>query len=133
MPWAPLENRGAYLLEDTPLPDLPEWAGVFASSGQRILFLVDCQTAAHLINGAARLMNDSYTPLMRRSCHRLKSLWTCGWMPRRDESNYVAWVPRSSNATADFLANIALQNKEDFVWTSDQTGISGKGRGVADP
>ena len=47
-------------------------------------------------------------------------------MPRRDESNYVAWVPRSSNATADFLANIALQNKEDFVWTSDQIGISGK-------
>ena len=39
-------------------------------------------------------------------------------MPRQDEANYVAWVPRESNKTADFLANIALCDKEDFVWTN---------------
>ena len=39
-----------------------------------------------------------------------------GWRPRRDIDDFVFWVPRKHNQTADWLANIALQTREDFTW-----------------
>ena len=62
---------------------------------RRILFLVDCQNAAsliNLINGAAVLADDVHEPLMRRNCRsRCGKLGGCrGMIMSRMWSGYVA-------------------------------------------
>ena len=37
-------------------------------------------------------------------------------MPRRDIDNYIAWIPRECNGSADFLCNLALQNCQAYEW-----------------
>ena len=114
--WTPLNEKRDYHLEDMPMPDLPEWCYDFATSSCRISFFVDCQTAANLINGFANLKGDQYDPLLRRSTRRLRDFWKQGWMPRKDHDNYVVWIPRECNGPADFLCNLALQERQDHDW-----------------
>ena len=99
-----------------PMPDLPEWCQNFAKPAGRVSFLVDCQTAANLMNGLASLKHNQYDPLLRRSTRWLRNFWKSGWMPRRDIDNYINWIPRECNGSADFLCNLALQNRQDYEW-----------------
>ena len=113
---ASLSLKSEYNLEKLPMPDLPEWTRNFAKPSQRVLFLVDCQSAANLMNGVASLDNHQYDPLLRRSTRGLRDIWKRGWMLRRDIDNYIAWIPRECNGSADFLCNLALQNCQAYEW-----------------
>ena len=106
-------------MENTPMPELPAWCRQFSSASRRVLFLVDCQSAANLANGLAELADDFYDPPFRRSSRYLQDFWRKGWLPCKDHDNYVCWVPRRHNKTADYLANIALHDQQDFEWTED--------------
>jgi len=118
-PWIPLRASGMYTLACLPMPDLPEWCYQFATGSCRVLFLVDCQTAANLANGIADLTDEDYDPLLRRICRQLRDLWQNGYLPRRDFDDYISWIPRTHNATADFLANVALQDKDQYECSHD--------------
>ena len=37
----------------------------------------------------------------------------------RDPSDYVCWVPRRFNASADHVANIGLDERSNFEWTEE--------------
>ena len=105
------------------MPCVPTWSVTFADGSPRIQAITDCQTAANLINGIAELTDNHFDPLLRRCAKCLLQFWKRGWKPRHDHDDYVAWLPRDCNKTADFLANIALQDQESFEWT--QESISG--------
>ena len=72
-----------------------------------------------MVNGAAELDNKMYTPVLTRVCNHLQQLWQKGWLPWRDHDPDVSWIHRAHNATADYLANIALQDRRSDEWTTD--------------
>ena len=49
----------------------------------------------------------------------MKTCWNLDVWPKRDSETYVQWAPREFNASADHLANVALDEQSSLDWEAD--------------
>ena len=98
---------------------------------KRIIFLVDCQTLAGLLGGEMGLADDAFRLPCVRMTQCMKQLWDAGWWPKRDCHNYVQWAPRRHNGPADHLANLAMDEADNFTWQEDMNDNEALGNRVA--
>ena len=107
-------------VEDTPAASFPEWCWEWGDERvNRTVFLVDCQPLASIIGGHMALTDGYLRQPFARMARNLKIVFQSQWWPRRDRCDYVCWAPRRFNASADHLANVALDESGALRWEDD--------------
>ena len=87
-------SGGVRTLDRTPAPCWPEWVWTW-----------DNQTTADLVNGVYM------HPVFVRIVRHFQTFFSIGLWPRLDRLPYVSWVPRAYSNVADYLANVAFDER----------------------
>ena len=76
--------------------------------------MVDCRSVAELLSGRYVLHNDDLRPIFLRLSRMLLRLPKAGYMPIRNDADYVRWSPREYNGVADYAVNRTLDEAKDW-------------------
>ncbi len=101
-------------LADMPeLPQNPKEHG-WSTQGKRVWIQTDNQTLAELFGGRAVLDLDELRPPCVRASRALQTLMAKEWLPRTSVSDIIEWDRREYNVVADFCANVAVEDQQDW-------------------
>ena len=119
-PSAPAHPRKKLKAAPRSLQTLPETHGqrhpdvVWENSACSMVFVVDCQPLAEIMNGKSPLQTPELTPAFERMTRRLFQVLDAGWHVNAQCNDPVVWHRREYNRIADYLVNYTIDLGADW-------------------